>query len=233
MIADDMMTFIKSDIIVFGLGVFLFIIATLWLVFKKIIWIIVPISSCLSSVIIMIGLLGLIGWKVTVISSNFIALMLIHNGHEYSYEYTFSTIKESFPEKNISDLIILTTNKMFWPILYTVLTTVIAFLSLIFSEIKPIIDFGWMMTMGLITSFIVTFTLLLSLITFVPRENISPSDYKESKITYFSKISQKNQKTIFTVTGIVIILSLIGISRLEVENSFINYLIKKQKFTKE
>ena len=37
---------------------------------------------------------------------------------------------------------------MFWPILYTVLTTVIAFLSLIFSEIKPIIDFGWMMTLG-------------------------------------------------------------------------------------
>ena len=77
MIADDMMTFIKSDIIVFGLGVLLFIIATLWFVFRKIIWIIVPISSCFFSVVIMMGLLGLLGWKVTVISSNFIALMLI------------------------------------------------------------------------------------------------------------------------------------------------------------
>ena len=77
MIADDMMTFIKSDVIVFGLGVLLFIIATLWFVFRKLIWIIVPISSCFFSVIIMVGLLGLLGWKVTVISSNFIALMLI------------------------------------------------------------------------------------------------------------------------------------------------------------
>ena len=77
MIADDMMSFIKSDIIVFGLGVLLFIIATLWFVFKKLIWIIVPISSCFFSVLIMMGFLGLIGWKVTVISSNFIALMLI------------------------------------------------------------------------------------------------------------------------------------------------------------
>ena len=77
MIADDMMSFIKSDIVVFGLGVFLFIIATLWFVFRKLIWILVPISSCVFSVIIMIGLLGLLGWKVTVISSNFIALMLI------------------------------------------------------------------------------------------------------------------------------------------------------------
>ena len=73
MIADDMMTFIKSDIIVFGIGVLLFIIATLWFVFRKLIWIIVPISSCFFSVLIMTGLLGLLGWKVTVISSNFIA----------------------------------------------------------------------------------------------------------------------------------------------------------------
>ena len=77
MIADDMMSFIKSDIIVFGLGVLLFIIATLWFVFRKLIWIIVPISSCFFSVIIMMGILGLLNWKVTVISSNFIALMLI------------------------------------------------------------------------------------------------------------------------------------------------------------
>ena len=74
---------------------------------------------------------------------------------------------------------------MFWPILYTVLTTVIAFLSLIFSEIKPIIDFGWMMTMGLITSFVITFTLLPTLINFVPRENISLNKYEDSKITLF------------------------------------------------
>ena len=77
MIADDMMSFIKSDIVVFGLGVLIFIIITLWFVFKKIIWIIVPISSCFFSVLIMTGLLGILGWKVTVISSNFIALMLI------------------------------------------------------------------------------------------------------------------------------------------------------------
>ena len=77
MIADDMMTFIKNDIVIFGLGVLIFIIATLWYVFRKLIWIIVPISSCLFSVIVMTGILGILGWKVTVISSNFIALMLI------------------------------------------------------------------------------------------------------------------------------------------------------------
>ena len=234
MIADDMMTFIKSDIIVFGLGVLLFIIITLWYVFKKLIWILVPISSCFFSVIIMTGSLGLLGWKVTVISSNFIALMLILTMAMNIHMSTrFLQLSEKFPDKDILDLIILTTSKMFWPILYTVLTTIIAFLSLIFSEIKPIIDFGWMMTMGLITSLIITFTLLPTLINFVPKENISLKEYKNSKITIlFSKVSQNNQKSIFFVTGIIIILSAIGISRLEVENSFINYFDKKTEIYK-
>jgi len=234
MIADDMMTFIKSDIVVFGIGVFLFIIATLWFVFRKLIWIVVPISSCFFSVIIMIGILGLLGWKVTVISSNFIALMLILTMAMNIHMSTrFLQLKEKFPDKNVLDLITLTTNKMFWPILYTVLTTIIAFLSLIFSEIKPIIDFGWMMTLGLITSFIITFTLLPTLINFVSKENISLKKYKESIVTsYFAKISQNNSKIIFIITGMIIILSLIGISRLEVENSFINYFSKKTEIYK-
>ena len=77
MIADDMMTYIKNDIVVFGAGVFLFIVCTLWFIFRSLLWVFIPLLSCFFSVLIMVGLLGLVGWKVTVISSNFIALMLI------------------------------------------------------------------------------------------------------------------------------------------------------------
>ena len=234
MIADDMMSFIKSDIIVFGLGVLLFIIGTLWFIFRKLIWIIVPISSCFFSVVIMMGLLGLLGWKVTVISSNFIALMLILTmAMNIHLSTRFLQLKEKNPNKKIYEIIVLTTNKMFWPILYTIITTVIAFLSLIFSEIKPIIDFGWMMTLGLITSFIITFTLLPTLISLIPQDNISLKEHKESAITlFFSKVSQNNQGLIFSITILVVILSFFGISRLEVENSFINYFSKKTEIYK-
>ncbi len=234
MIADDMMTFIKSDIIVFGLGVLLFIIATLWFVFRKLLWIIVPISSCLFSVIIMMGLLGLLGWKVTVISSNFIALMLILTMAMNIHMSTrFLQLKKDFPSKNNFEIISLTTSKMFWPILYTVLTTIFAFLSLIFSEIKPIIDFGWMMTFGLITSFIITFTLLPTLLNFAPTNNISVKKEQKSKITnLLSLISINNKNSILLVTGIVIIFSITGISKLEVENSFINYFDKNTEIYK-
>ena len=234
MITDDMMSFIKSDIIVFGLGVLLFIIATLWFIFRKLIWIIVPISSCFFSVLIMIGLLGLLGWKVTVISSNFIALMLILTMAMNIHMSTrFLQLREDFPNLDNLKIIIMTTSKMFWPIIYTVLTTICAFLSLVFSGIKPIIDFGWMMTLGLITSFIITFTLLPTLLSFMSNNNVKVKEDTGSKITsFFGKISSNNKGLIFLVSILVIGLSVVGISKLEVENSFINYFNKNTEIYK-
>ena len=234
MIADDMMTFIKNDIIVFGLGVLLFIVITLWFVFKKLIWIIVPISSCLFSVVIMMGLLGILGWRVTVISSNFIALMLILTMAMNIHMSTrFLQLRKDFPAKDNFEIISLTTNKMFLPIIYTVFTTIFAFLSLIFSGIKPIIDFGWMMTFGLLTSFIITFTLLPTLLNFAPGKNISIKKEQDSKITNFlGQISLNNKNIILGITGVIIALSVVGISKLEVENSFINYFKKNTEIYK-
>tara|TARA_A100001011_G_scaffold400630_1_gene516961 strand:- start:2443 stop:4902 length:2460 start_codon:yes stop_codon:yes gene_type:complete len=235
MIADDMMTFIKNDIIVFGIGVFLFILVTLWLIFRNIKWVIIPLLGCSTSVIIMLGLLGLIGWKVTVISSNFIALMLILNmAMNIHVTVRYLQIKRENSSLTKKEAIIETTSKMFWPILYTVLTTICAFLSLILSEIKPIIDFGWMMTLGLVVSISVTFFLLPSLLSSFSNENdISVKDPDKSIITKsLGNFSKKNTFTIFLTTLFAIIISIKGILSLEVENSFINYFDKKTEIYK-
>jgi len=234
MIADDMMSFIKNDILVFGFGVLIFIVLTLWFIFKKMIWIVVPLSSCFFSVVIMTGILGLIGWKVTVISSNFIALMLILTMAMNIHMSTrFLQLKKNSPNLSTRETIFLTTGKMLWPILYTVLTTICAFLSLIFSEIKPIIDFGWMMTMGLTVSFIVTFTLLPTLLNFMSSDGISVKEQNKSFLTnYFSSLTLKNRLSIIVISGIIFVISIIGITKLEVENSFINYFNKNTEIYK-
>ena len=182
----------------------------------------------------MMGLLGLIGWKVTVISSNFIAMMLILTMAMNIHMSTrFLQLSQKFPKLSKTQIILMTTNNMFWPILYTVLTTICAFLSLIFSEIKPIIDFGWMMTLGLITSFLITFTLLPTLLNFVENSKITINKNQKSKFTAFlGNLAIKNQKGIFGITFIVILLSVLGISKLEVENSFINYFNKNTEIYK-
>jgi len=235
MITDDMMSFVQNDIIVFGIGVFLFIIITLWFIFKKIKLVIIPLIGCSFSVGTMVGVLGLLGWKVTVISSNFIALMLILNmAMNIHVTVRFLQIKKEFENFSIKDAVYEASSKMFLPILYTVLTTICAFLSLIFSGIKPIIDFGWMMTLGLFVSLIITFTLVPALLnTFSNAEDSVNQTDGESKITNaLSSFTKNNTSIIFGSALIVIALSVFGISKLEVENSFINYFDKKTEIYK-
>ena len=235
MIADDMMSYIKSDIVVFGLGVFIFIIATLWFIFRSLKWVAMPLLGCATSVTIMIGLLGLIGWKVTVISSNFIALMLILNmAMNIHLTVRFLQLKKEFPQLSKSEAIFEASKKMMLPIIYTVLTTICAFLSLVFSGIKPIIDFGWMMTLGLLISLLVTFLLLPSLISLLSTENeIGLKDTEKSFITSaLGSFAKKNKIMIFGSTFVIIVFSVVGIFKLEVENSFINYFNKDTEIYK-
>ncbi len=235
MIADDMMSYIKSDIVVFGIGVFIFIILTLWFIFRNIKWVIMPLMGCATSVIIMIGLLGLIGWKVTVISSNFIALMLILNmAMNIHVTVRFLQLKKEYPNLSIKEAVLEASKKMMLPILYTVLTTICAFLSLIFSGIKPIIDFGWMMTLGLIVSLFVTFLLLPCLLNiFASNDEIDIKDTEKSKITkMLGSIAKMNSSLLFGFTLLIIFASVYGISKLEVENSFINYFDKETEIYK-
>ena len=235
MIADDMMSYIKSDIIVFGTGVFFFIVITLWFIFRNIKWVLMPLMGCGTSVIIMIGMLGFFGWKVTVISSNFIALMLILNmAMNIHVTVRFLQLKKEVQNITKKEAVLISSKKMILPIFYTVLTTICAFLSLIFSGIKPIIDFGWMMTLGLIVSIIVTFLLLPTLLNlFSSEEEINIKENKKSFITsILGSIAKRGRFFIYLTTLVVFILSLIGISKLEVENSFINYFNKETEIYK-
>ena len=235
MIADDMMSYIKSDIVVFGIGVFIFIILTLWFIFRNFKWVVMPLLGCATSVIIMIGLLGLIGWKVTVISSNFIALMLILNmAMNIHVTVRFLQLKKEFPQLTKEEAVFEASKKMMLPILYTVLTTICAFLSLVFSGIKPIIDFGWMMTLGLIVSLLVTFLLLPSLLNlFSSTDEIDVKDTEKSFITsVLGSFAKNNKILIFGSTLLIVIFSIVGIFKLEVENSFINYFDKETEIYK-
>ena len=194
-----------------------------------------PLLGCSTSVLIMIGLLGLIGWKVTVISSNFIALMLILNmAMNIHVTVRFLQLKKEFNQLSKSEAVLETSKKMFLPILYTVLTTICAFLSLIFSGIKPIIDFGWMMTMGLIVSITVTFFLLPSLLTlFSSDDDINVKDTEKSIITFsLGNFAKKSTIILVSTTILLFIISVIGILKLEVENSFINYFDQETEIYK-
>lgn len=234
MIADDLISFVKKDITVFGSGVFIFIIITLWFIFRDIRWVIFPLLSCFLSISIMVGMLGYLNWKVTVISSNFISLMLILTMEiNIHYVERYKQLQAEFPKKKENFLTYLTTTKIFTPILYAVLTTALAFLSFIFCDIKPVIDFGWMMTLGLFISLFVSMILLPYLIIKFKPKATPIHKSKESKIAKFFETIAINQKfLVLTFSTIILILSIYGMTRLKVENSFINYFDKNTEIYK-
>ncbi len=226
MITNDMVAFIKNDLINFGFGVLLFILGTLVIIFRKLIWVITPVINCIYSVLFMIGLLGYLDWKVTVISSNFISLMLIltlsMNIHIIvRYRQIYSNSNQN---KRLS--LIETTQKMIWPCLYTALTTIVAFASLIFSEIKPVIDFGYMMVLGLTTLFVTSFALLPSLIMIFSNKKNSTVQENKTKLfitDFLAKVTINSGKSIYAVFLLVTLITIYGLNQLKVENSFINY----------
>ena len=225
MIVDDMITFVRNDLINFGIGVLIFILTTLIIIFRRFRWVILPVLSCIFAVSIMMGLLGFLGWKVTVISSNFISLMLILT-LSMNIHLIVRYRQLSKDINNHIELIKITTSKMVWPCLYTALTTMVAFASLILSDIKPVIDFGYMMVMGLSVTFIVTFILLPCMMLLIGPEqkHIMKSSQSEFKFTQIlANFTLNNGSMINFISLIVLFTSIYGVSLLRVENSFINY----------
>jgi len=225
MISDDMITYIKNDLMVFGFGVFIFLVLMLGIIFRRKRWVTLPLISCIYAGLLMIGLLGLVGWQVTVISSNFISLMLISTmAMNIHLVVRYRQLCNDHPEKTQQELVAEMANKMVWPCLYTALTTIMAFTSLVVSDIKPVIDFGWMMTIGLTVTFLTSFLLFPSLLILFDRTSPTGGENTQFRFTaVLAHITEKHGNKVLLLSVILALGSIYGITRLEVENSFINY----------
>jgi len=170
MIADDMLGYIATDLTTFGAGVVIFLVVMLSVIFREVRWVALPFASCVYAGLSMLGLLGWLDWKVTVISSNFVALMLITTmSMNLHLVVRYREIFRDHPAASQYELTRRTVREMFLPCFYTAFTTVIAFTSLVVSDIKPVIDFGWMMVLGLAVLFVTSFTLFPALLVLLPR----------------------------------------------------------------
>ena len=225
MIADDLVTFIKNDLKVFGFGVLIFLIVTLFFIFRQARWVILPILTCSFSVIATTGILGIFGWEVTVISSNFISLQLIITlAITIHLIVRYRELAKENPEMNQHQLVLETTLFMSVPCFYGVLTTIAGFSSLIVSGILPVINFGWMMSAGVSISLVMTFLLFPVLQLQLPllRPNLA-FENKYSLTIIFSKFTDRYGNYILLISALMMILSIWGGTRLMVENSFIEY----------
>jgi predicted RND superfamily exporter protein len=225
MITADMVDFIKSDLAVFGIGILVFMIATLSFIFRSIRWVILPVATCALCLTIVLGLLSWLDWRLTVISSNFVSLLLI-----ITLALTIHLIvryRELFAAKPKAEqrvLVIETIQSMAKPCLYTVLTTIVAFSSLVVSNIRPVIDFGWMMTLGIIIALGVSFIILPAGMMILGKDKSTAKKDRSGVITAkFAQFTQQRGSLVLLFALALALLSAFGVSRLEVDNRFIDY----------
>jgi len=225
MISNDIVGFVKSDLATYGSILILLLIIVLGVVFRKPRWIILPILICALSVIAITSTLGFWGWEITVISSNFIALQLIITISIVLHLIVrYEELNTQYPKASLKRTVLLTMLSKSIPTLFAISTTIAGFTSLLFSHIYPIINLGWMMSAGIVLSFIISFivfpTILMQL-----KKNVSVPQKKSqfSLASLSSKIVLSDKKAILLVTLFTIVFSISGASKLIVENSFINY----------
>ena len=194
MVADDLVTFIRSDLKVFGSAVLAFLVVTLWIIFRQLRWILLPVITCSFSVLTTSGFLGLFGWEVTVISSNFISIQLIITmAITIHLIVRYREMARLNPDIDQRQLILDSTMFMARPCTFAVLTTVVGFGSLVLSGILPVMNFGWMMSAGIGVSLFLTFLIFPVLLMQMPK--IMPNTSFESRFALtkiFADITERH-----------------------------------------
>ncbi|WP_227003677.1 efflux RND transporter permease subunit [Reinekea forsetii] len=225
MIADDIVRFVKNDLILFGSGVFLLIVLTLAVIFRQLRWVVLPLVCASAVVLAMLGLLGWWRWPVTVISSNFISLLLILTlSMNIHMIVRYRELLRRNPAWDQRQLVVTTVRLIAIPCVYMALTTAVAFLSLISSGIRPVINFGWMMTVGILVAFVMTFVLFPALLMLIGKHRQSGEVEGGGPVPLMlANFTLRNGRLIILLGVAIAGFTLIGISRLIVENSFIDY----------
>lgn len=226
MIAHDMIEYVKNDLVVFGLGVFLLLVAIQAFIFRRLRWIVITLGCCTITAITSMGILGLFDWPVTVISSNFVALLLIITMSLVIHLIVrYRQVEREHLDMDYDDKILETVSSMFTPCAYTALTTIVAFGSLMVSDIRPVIDFGKMMIMGVSLAFVLAFTLFPLFMRLNKKAGLDRRQ-ESGFFTFTNHLAKISDRWRYKVASIAILMSLIsawGISYLSVDNRFIDY----------
>ena len=222
MITSDMMDYIRSDLVIFGVSVASIFAIMLYLFFGNIKFVVLPISNAFLTTFVTAGFLGYMDWKISVVSSNFIALLLILTISLTVHVLVKINELSAESEDNKKSLID-AVEQMFLPCFFAALTTAVAFLSLLLGDLKPVIEFGKMMAFGISIAFIFTFSFLPSSISLIKK--IKSKDYLSlHNITNsILLISKNNARLIYLIFSLVFCILLFGTTRLIVENRFIDY----------
>ena len=227
-VGQHLIDIIQSDLKMFGSAIAIVVALLLLLLFRTIRWVIFPLGACAVSVTLTMGLFGWLDMRTTVISANFVALQLILTLAVMIHLIgAYREISRDNPDLNQSQRIIETLKEKLSPCFYATLTTSVGFGSLIFSGLQPVVDFGYMMLSAMGITMIVSLLLFPALLTMLSaKQETSEYQFITGILGYLRRMNLAAPKTVIITILVLFLGTAAGITRLNVENSFIDYFAK-------
>jgi uncharacterized protein len=200
---------------------FFLVIIFLWFSFRSLYGIIVPMTIVMVSIFWTLGIMAIMHQPLDIMTTMlptmiFIAGMsdVVHFFSKYFEEVSKGTLKQKiFP---------LILKEVGFPTFLTLITTAVGFLSLLFSSIKPIRDFGLYTSVGIVIAFFLTYTLLPALLHFfTPKKLVKVHAHNNKTYLIMRNVLLwifKNQKKVVITASVLAVISIIGISKIKVNN---------------
>ncbi len=228
MVVADMVDFVRHDIRVFGIGVVAVLALLLIIAFRRPRWVILSLLTALATSVVTMGFLGLAEWRLTVVSSNFLALLLIFVlSLTIHLIVRYRELHVRNPDAEQRYLVQEMVRSKFVPCFYMVLTTMVAFGSLVVSGIRPVIDFGWIMGISLTAALVLSFTLFpAALMLLKPGIPHKPRDLTTAVTALFPPLIERHGNLVIGTAALAVLFGVVGMTKLTVENRFIDHFHK-------
>lgn len=225
----------KEFLIFLGLA-FLTVVIFLWLSFRSFYGIVVPVSIVLVSILWTLGIMDLLGKPIDLMTTMLPTMIFIAGMSDVVHFFSkyFEELAKGTAREKIYPLIL---KEVGFPTFLTLLTTVVGFLSLLFSSIKPIKEFGIYTSIGVSIAFVLTYTLLPALLYFFTPKKLVTVHGSNNRTTNIMRTGLfwifRNQKTILLITVLVFAASVIGISKIKLNNILLEDLSEKVRLKQD
>ena len=222
---------INSDVVKLLPVVLLLLIITLAISFRSKRGVILPLATVIISTTWGLGLMSLLGIKLT-IASDGMPILLLAIGSAYGIHMVNKYLEDIRKGDNKIDAIKDTISEVGVPIFLAGLTTSIGFLAFLVSDLTIIKEFGIFTAIGVMFAYIVAITFLPALLSFMPapkikvrKESLKPT-LMNRFMTGLSGIILKRKLAILVIGFLIIAIGIFSIFKISREVNMVEYFKK-------
>jgi uncharacterized protein len=226
---------LQREFLRFILLAFSFVMLLLWFSFRSAYGTLVPITVVLLSVIWTLGIMQVLGKSIDLMCSMLPTMIFVAGMSDVTHYFSAYTDER---RKGTPDTLVFSKirKEVAYPTFLTLLTTVIGFLSLLFSSIEPVRDFGIYTSLGVSVAYVLTYSFLPSVLQLYPPKKHLERSRLQSKGLNMQKgihLVFRNQKKIVLFSILALIIAFIGINQLKINNTLLEDLSDRVKVKRD